>query len=199
MKRDEVWRIACEVKAEMDAGAHMSRAEKAAKAIEEDAPLPTLAGALDAYLAHQTGPRFSGKSQMRDGTAKEYRGSFDLHLSTWANVQVDKLPTRNINLNSTPSRKIKRAAASALLGTHWDRVTVDPVDLSVWVDDRLTRRKEPAIIALKVMMMEWIGWGEQNLTQELTGQQPWLVRVLAQVEPVAIASLALHLRRQHGM
>lgn len=92
----------------------------------------------------------------------------------------------------------KRAAASALLGVHWDRVTVDPVDLSVWVDDRLTRRKEPAIIALKAMMMEWIGWGEQDLTQELTGQQPWLVRVLAQVEPIAIAGLALHLRGQHG-
>lgn len=97
MKRDAAWTKACEIKAEMDAGEHMSRAEKAAKAIEEDAPLPTLAGALDAYLTHQTGPRFSGKSQMREQTEKEYRRSFELHLSTWADVQIDRLPTRNIN------------------------------------------------------------------------------------------------------
>lgn len=93
----------------------------------------------------------------------------------------------------------KHAAAAALLNVHWDRISVDPVDLSVWLDDQPTRRMEAAIIALKAMMMEWIGWGaEHDLTTKLTGQQPWLCRVLERVEPVAIAGLALHLRGQHG-
>ena len=48
MKRDEAWRIASEVKSEMDAGEFMSRAEKAVMAIVEETPLPTLATALDA-------------------------------------------------------------------------------------------------------------------------------------------------------
>lgn len=95
MKRDEAWRIACEVKSEMDAGAFMSRAEKAA--IEEETPLPTLAEALTEYLTHQMGERFSGKSPMRADTAKEYRRCFDLHLSKWADMKIDALPTRNIN------------------------------------------------------------------------------------------------------
>lgn len=97
MKRDEAWRIASEVKSEMDAGEFMSRAEKAVMAIVEEAPLPNLATALDAYLTHQTGPRFSGKGRMQEETAKEYRRTFDLHLSQWANVKIDALPTRNIN------------------------------------------------------------------------------------------------------
>ncbi|MDB2407369.1 integrase arm-type DNA-binding domain-containing protein [Jannaschia sp.] len=119
MKRDSAWAKACEVKAEMDAGEHMSRAEKATKAVEEDAPLPTLAGALDAYLTHQTSPRFSGKSRMREGTAKEYRRSFELHLSTWAEIQIDKLPTRNLNQHlNTVQKKHPHAAyrAHAVIG-----------------------------------------------------------------------------------
>lgn len=97
MKRDEAWRIASEVKSEMDAGEFMSRAEKAVMAIVEETPLPTLGTALDAYLTHQSGPRFSGKSRMQEETKKEYRRTFDLHLSTWEDVKIDALPTRNIN------------------------------------------------------------------------------------------------------
>ena len=92
----------------------------------------------------------------------------------------------------------KRAAASVLLGVHWDRVTVDPVDLSVWVDDQPTRRKEHAIVAVKAMVAEWIGWADEGLTKELTGQQPCLARVLDRIELVAIAGLALHLWGRHG-
>ncbi|MDB2407311.1 hypothetical protein N9W17_02105 [Jannaschia sp.] len=93
----------------------------------------------------------------------------------------------------------KRAAAAALLNVHWDRISVDPVDLSVWVDDQPTRKMEAAIIALKAMLMEWVGWGaEHDLTVKLTEQHPWLRRILERVEPVAIAGLAVHLRGQHG-
>ena len=111
MKRDEAWRIASEVKSEMDAGEFMSRAEKAVKAVEEETPLPNLTDALDAYLTHQTGPRFSGKSRMQADTADEYRRTFRLHLAKWSNVQIDKLPTRNINQHLNALQKDRPHAA----------------------------------------------------------------------------------------
>ncbi len=111
MKRDEAWRIASEVKSEMDAGDFMSRAEKAVKAVEEEMPLPNLADALDAYLSHQTGPRFSGKSRMQADTADEYRRTFRLHLATWEDVQIDKLPTRNVNQHLNALQKDRPHAA----------------------------------------------------------------------------------------
>ncbi len=65
MKRNETQRIAAEVKSEMDAGAFMNRAEKAIKATVDKTPLPTLAEALDAYLKHRMGERFTASVSVR--------------------------------------------------------------------------------------------------------------------------------------
>jgi integrase len=97
MTRDMAWAEATRLKSQIDAGAFETRKEVAARVVVEESTLPTLREALEEYIAHRSGDRASGKDPMREGTADSYRATFDLHLSAWADVIIDALPTRNIN------------------------------------------------------------------------------------------------------
>ena len=96
MKRDEAWKRACDVMAEVDRGEHQTRAEKK-MADAMVTTTPTLREAFEAFLEHRTGKRASGKRPMRAVTVKDYRCVFDRHLATWADVAIDQLPTSRIN------------------------------------------------------------------------------------------------------
>lgn len=59
--------------------------------------IPTFRNALEQYIEHRTTARQSGRARMMEGTAYEYRGSFNKHLARWADVHVDELPILEIN------------------------------------------------------------------------------------------------------
>ena len=59
--------------------------------------VPTFGDALEQYVEHRTQPRASGKAQMKQGTAYDYRNTFSNHLSRWADVPVNELPILEIN------------------------------------------------------------------------------------------------------
>ena len=59
--------------------------------------IPTFRDALEQYIEHRTTSRQSGRARMMEGTAYEYRGSFNKHLARWADVHVDELPILEIN------------------------------------------------------------------------------------------------------
>ncbi|WP_240336734.1 hypothetical protein [Tropicibacter sp. Alg240-R139] len=59
--------------------------------------IPTFRDALEQYIEHRTTARQSGRARMMEGTAYEYRGSFNKHLARWADVHVDELPVLEIN------------------------------------------------------------------------------------------------------
>lgn len=59
--------------------------------------IPTFRNALEQYIEHRTTARQSGRARMMEGTAYEYRGSFNKHLVRWADIHVDELPILEIN------------------------------------------------------------------------------------------------------
>ena len=59
--------------------------------------IPTFAEALEQYIEHRTSERASGKAPMVEKTAKDYRNTFNLRFSRWADVHVDELPILEIN------------------------------------------------------------------------------------------------------
>ena len=91
----------------------------------------------------------------------------------------------------------KRAAAAVLLDVHPDRINICHVTGDVFIDDRprRVRKKEFAIIALKVMLMEWLGWADNNATADLDAQHPTTVRpIFEHANLIGAAGLAHHLR-----
>lgn len=59
--------------------------------------IPAFAEALDQYIEHRTSERASGKAPMVEKTARDYRNSFNLHFTRWADTYVDELPILEIN------------------------------------------------------------------------------------------------------
>ncbi len=59
--------------------------------------IPTFRNALEQYIEHRTTARQSGRARMMEGTASDYRMSFNKQLARWAVVCVDELPILQIN------------------------------------------------------------------------------------------------------
>lgn len=81
--------------------------------------IPTFSEALEQYIEHRTSERASGKAPMVEKTAKDYRNTFKLRFSRWADVHVDELPILEINqyLNALQlTRPHGARTASALAG-----------------------------------------------------------------------------------
>ncbi|MEP4194611.1 MAG: tyrosine-type recombinase/integrase [Aliishimia sp.] len=141
--------------------------------------IPTFRDALEQYIEHRTTARQSGRVRMMEGTAYEYRGSFNKHLTRWADVHVDELPILEINqyLNAlqidTPNaahlaasvagatvRFINRLCALALPipslldGTRMkSRVQTGKLDMSVpWLD----RKQEIDAIKNEHIRLAWM-------------------------------------------
>jgi integrase len=141
--------------------------------------IPTFRNALEQYIEHRTTARQSGRARMMEGTAYEYRGSFNKHLARWADVHVDELPILEINqyLNNlqigTPNaahlaasvagatvRFINRLCALALPipslldGTRMkSRVQTGKLDMSVpWID----RKSEIDAIKNEQIRLAWM-------------------------------------------
>ena len=70
---------------------------RAREVIEQANALPTFAEALEQYINHRATERASGKDQMMETTACDYRNSFKNHLTRWADVHVNELPILQIN------------------------------------------------------------------------------------------------------
>lgn len=77
--------------------------------------VPTFSEALDQFITHRTAARASGKAPMTATTAKDYRGSFNLHLGRWADTLVTELPILEINqyLNALQLSKPEAASRAA--------------------------------------------------------------------------------------
>ena len=103
---------------QIEAGEVLTREERQAQA----APgLPTFGNALNQMLAFKSNPerqKKSGRRVMAETTVRDYRGSFNTHLSKWADIPVDQLPIFEMaqHLNALQDEKpqaAQRAAAVA--------------------------------------------------------------------------------------
>lgn len=92
----------------------------------------------------------------------------------------------------------KRAAAAVLLDIHPDRIVVCRVSGDIFIDDRPkpVRKKELAIIALKAMLMEWLGWADNaGVTADLASHYGSKVHpIIERDDLIGAAGLAKHLR-----
>lgn len=92
----------------------------------------------------------------------------------------------------------KRAAAATLLDIHPDRLTVCHVTGDLFLDDQPSpmRKKHFAVLALKAMIIEWLGWGDNDgVTAELAQHHKTATRTIIERDDlIGAAGLALHLR-----
>jgi len=96
----------------------------------------------------------------------------------------------------------RHAAAAVLLDVHPDRISICDVTGDVFLDDKPKpyRKKEFAIIAFKVMLMEWLGWAENGgATADLATQHKTATRpILDRPDLIQAAGLAQHLRESRA-
>ncbi|PIE07822.1 MAG: hypothetical protein CSA74_05650 [Rhodobacterales bacterium] len=100
---------------DIDEGAIKTRqereAERAAAAVTQ---LPTFREALELMIETRSNPQridTSGKRPMSETTIRDYRGSFNRHLATWADILVDELPVFEMATHLNALQREKREAA----------------------------------------------------------------------------------------
>ena len=90
----------------------------------------------------------------------------------------------------------KRAAAAVLLDIHPDGIFGCCVTGDIFVDDKHIRKKEFAILALKAMLMEWLGWADNaGTTADFAKYHAATARpIFERDDLIGAAGLAMHLR-----
>lgn len=175
-----------------DAGLTLSRVERdaqraAAEAEARKSALPTLTQATEEFLLYRVNmPRAAGRPMAED-TAKKYRRAVERHLSRWAGLPIDKLPTFEIkqHLNAMQHTTPQGAMyVHAVIGTvlRWHNeergleLRIPSLTTPTKISDRKETRDKHGNVKLDMTVAWDARWAEIEALQNPSIKALWELR-----------------------